>query len=77
MILALAVMAFGLGGVAWAGPSGDEPAVELVPEATIEEDSAWTFRFLIPTLLVMGALGVGLSVFIYVRNVKGRYRVAR
>ena len=56
---------------------GTEPAVVLSDPAPLEDDAAWTFRYLVPTLLVLSGLAIaGLFVW-YGLGVKGRYRVAR
>ena len=56
---------------------GTEPAVVLSDGGAEEDDPAWTFRYLVPTLLVASAIALlGLAVW-YGLGVKGRYRVAR
>ena len=56
---------------------GQEPAVVVSDGAVPADDPAWTFRYLVPTLLVLsGAALAGLVVW-YGLGVKGRYRVAR
>jgi hypothetical protein len=70
----------GVGAAAFAGedaPSRDTPAVTVGEPAAPPEDEAWTFRYLVPTLLAMSAVGLGITAFAYARRVKGRYRVAR
>ena len=58
-------------------PEGREPAVVLSEGGEVADDPAWTFRFLVPTLLALsGLVLVGLIVG-YGVGVKGRYRVAR
>lgn len=52
----------------------DEPAVVVPPETEGTEEQAWTFRFLVPTLLVAAIILVALSVRGY-RRLKTRYRV--
>jgi hypothetical protein len=59
-------------------PMGDNgPAVVLDQEAAPIEEEAWTFRFLIPTLI----LGTGAAVFAVVAGyglrVRARYRVTQ
>ena len=58
-------------------PAGPEPAVVLEGEPEALEEEAWTFRFLVPTLL----LGTGLAVFGVVAGyglrVRSRYRVTQ
>lgn len=72
IILSLSASAF-----AGEEPVRDAPAVTVTDPAGVEEDPAWTFRFLVPTLLAMGVLGVAATAIGYSRRVKGRYRVAR
>lgn len=53
-----------------------EPAVRVVPEAPIEVESAWTFRYLVPTSLVIALLVVvGSIVAYFVKVVRTRYRL--
>jgi hypothetical protein len=70
----------------WAAPAAlaqsevpDEPAI--VVEAEESEaggaDEAWTFRYLVPTVLVMAGLTVAATVVLYGVRVRGRYRVVR
>lgn len=69
-----------------------EPAVEAPPGigpderpeeerlAEVEdgiEDEAWTFRFLVPTALVISVLIVIATIIVYAVRVKARYRVAK
>jgi hypothetical protein len=78
--IAAIVLVFGVGGVAHAQdepPGRDAPAVTIGDPAPVDDDTAWTFRFLVPTLLAMTAVGIGLTVAAYARGVKGRYRVSR
>jgi len=51
------------------------PAVEAEEAAEDEDDQPWTSRFLVPTVLAMGALGVVAAFGYYVVRVRGRYRV--
>ena len=58
-------------------PAEGEPAVVIESGAEAAEEEAWTFRFLVPTLLGLTAVavvGVGLA---YGIRVRGKYRVAR
>jgi hypothetical protein len=71
------------------GASAQEPVFELTesesPRAPVEidaaaraeelEDAAWTFRYLVPTALVLSALIVLVVVGRYGIGVRGRYRV--
>ena len=53
-----------------------EPAVEVVEEAPAEEEQAWTFRYLIPTSLVIAVLVVvGSIVAYFLKVVRTRYRL--
>jgi hypothetical protein len=53
-----------------------EPAVEIVPEAPVEVEQAWTFRYLIPTSLVIALLVVvGSIVAYFLKVVRTRYRL--
>ncbi len=49
--------------------------VDNAPAAPAEE--AWTFRFLVPTLLLITGIGVVMVVARYGTRVLARYRVAR
>lgn len=51
------------------------PAVTVEDAAPAPEEDAWTFRFLIPTLIGATALAVGAVVIGYGVRVRGRYRV--
>jgi hypothetical protein len=78
-ILAAVVLSLGLG-TALAGegaPPSDGPAVTQAEPPALDEDEAWTFRYLVPTLLAMGVLAVAATALAYGRRVKGRYRLAR
>ena len=56
---------------------GTEPAIVVSDGGADEDDPAWTFRYLVPTLIVVSGLALlGLFVW-YGLGVKGRYRVAR
>jgi hypothetical protein len=53
----------------------DEPAVVIDNTEGLPTEPAWTFRFLVPTLMVLSlAMVVGLIVW-YQRGFIGRYRV--
>lgn len=56
---------------------GDEPVV-TVAEATEEDASGdeWTFRYLVPTAIVISAVIVVLVMVGYAIRVRGRYRVS-
>lgn len=77
LVLVLVVLAaLGLAGPALA-EEAPEPAVVVVDEAPPPEDSPWTFRFLVPTVLAMSGAALLVVVAAYGRRVKGRYRVVR
>ena len=53
-----------------------EPAVRVGPEAPAAAEQAWTFRYLIPTSLVIALLVVvGSIVAYFLRVVRTRYRL--
>jgi len=53
-----------------------EPAVEVLREAPAEVEQAWTFRYLIPTSLVIALLVVvGSIVAYFLKVVRTRYRL--
>lgn len=56
---------------------GEEPAVVVSDAGAAEDEPAWTFRFLVPTLLALSGLALVAVVVGYGVRVKGRYRVAR
>lgn len=59
----------------------DEPMTDVVPAVEADRSPAepdeqpWTSRFLVPTVLAVGALGVLAAFLFYVVRVRGRYRV--
>lgn len=55
-----------------------EPAVEIVREAPAEVEQAWTFKYLVPTSLVIALLVVvGSIVAYFVKVVRTRYRLVQ
>lgn len=58
-------------------PQAQEPVVSIVTEAEEGDDSAWTFRYLVPTAIVASAASVVLVVVLYGVRVRGRYRLKR
>jgi len=81
LFLALVCLALMLG-VAASGaqevPSGgDTPAVVVDDGAPVPTEDAWTFRFLVPTVLALSALIVVGTMVGYGVRVRGRYRVVR
>jgi hypothetical protein len=80
VVFAVLLLTLGVGAGALAGeeaPGRDAPAVTVGDEAATSDDEAWTFRYLVPTLLAMSVVGLGFTALAYSRRVKGRYRVAR
>lgn len=61
----------------------EEPAPEEGPAVIVDEEAeppaedAWTFRFLVPALLVMTGIALAGVVIAYRVRVQGRYRVSR
>ena len=55
----------------------EAPAVVLSDEAAQEDDAAWTFRYLVPTVLALSGLTLAPVLFSYGLRVRGRYRVVR
>ena len=52
------------------------PAIVIVEEVEVEEDSAWTYRFLIPTSVAIALLVIIGNVVQYFRQVtRKRYKV--
>lgn len=51
------------------------PAVLVEEDAAAPEEEAWTFRYLVPTLLGVTGIGVVAVVIGYGVRVRGRYRV--
>lgn len=60
-------------------PPADGPAIVVEAEGTdaATGEEAWTFRFLVPTVLVMAGLGIAGTIVLYGVRVRGRYRVVR
>lgn len=56
-------------------PEGQDPAVVIDDEEGAPEDVAWTFRFLVPTLLVLTLLLVVGLLVAYQLRLKRRYKV--
>lgn len=55
--------------------TGIVPAVEAPPLAEEEEEAPWTQRFLAPTVLALGVLGLVGSVVYYGVRIRARYHV--
>ena len=80
-LLALACLAFALG-VAPAiaqesPPPGGTPAVVVDEGAPVVAEPAWTFRFLVPTVLAVSGLVLAIAMIGYGVRLRGRYRVVR
>ena len=58
-------------------PSDGGPAVVIEDEKAEVEEEAWTFRYLVPTVLAIGAVTIIIMLLMYGLRVRGRYRVAR
>ena len=54
---------------------GPAVVVDTTPTPIVED--AWTFRFLVPTVLVVSGLALVGALAAYGVRVRGRYRVAR
>lgn len=55
----------------------EAPAVVISDENAQEDDTAWTFRFLVPTVLALSGLALAAVAFAYGFRLRGRYRVVR
>jgi len=79
LVLCAALLALGLTpALAQEDMTGeDAPAVVLETESEPPEEEAWTFRFLVPTLLVATAVAVPLVIVAYGVRVRSRYRVTQ
>jgi len=59
-----------------ASVSDVEPAVVVAPEAKVEPTPDWTYRYLIPASLVLGAVVILLTAIRYFSDVvRKRYRI--
>lgn len=58
-------------------PNAPRPAVEAPVEGEDEVEHPWTTRYLVPTFLLIGALGVLASLAFYGARIRARYRVVR
>lgn len=57
---------------------GEGPAIEAPQPPPVDDTLSWTYRFLIPTLLVLAVLVVVVTVVQYfLRVVRRRYRVVQ
>jgi len=55
--------------------SGIEPAVDVLPAEVDDEEQPWTARFLAPTVLALGVVGLVVATVVYGLRIRGRYRV--
>ena len=55
--------------------SGPPPAVVIEEGVAAVDDPAWTFRYLVPTLLVLAIAVIGIVLIVYALRIRGRYRV--
>lgn len=55
--------------------SGIEPAVDVPAPEVDEEEQPWTARFLAPTVLALGVVGLVAATAVYGLRIRGRYRV--
>ena len=76
MAVAMPAQAISLGPSTVAQQAQEEPAIVIDDSEGAPEDVAWTFRFLVPTLMALTlVLVVGLFVW-YQRGFNRRYRVS-
>lgn len=55
-----------------------EPAIAVPDDAPQEPDPEWSYRFLVPTALILGTVAVvGAVVMYFVRVTRNRYRVIK
>ena len=75
MLLLVAPAALAVGEVV---AQADVPAIEAPEPAPADDTPSWTYRYLIPTFLVLAVLAVVVTVVQYfVRVVGTRYRVVQ
>lgn len=77
-VLAVVTLALSLGAApAFAQETtGTEPAVVIEEPAPLPADEAWTFRFLVPTVLAMSGLALAATAVGYAAR-RRRYRLVR
>lgn len=51
------------------------PAVEAEAGEAEDEEQPWTARYLAPTVLAIGVLGLVAAALVYAARIRGRYRV--
>lgn len=68
----------GDGGATEAPAQAPEPAIAVPEDAPQEPDPEWSYRFLVPTALVLGTVAVvGAIIMYFVRVTRNRYRVIK
>ena len=68
----------GEGGATEAPAQAPEPAIAVPEDAPQEPDPEWSYRFLVPTALVLGTVAVvGAIIMYFVRVTRNRYRVIK
>lgn len=68
----------GDGGGAEAPAQAPEPAIAVPDDAPQEPDPEWSYRFLVPTALLLGTVAVvGAIIMYFVRVTRNRYRVIK
>ena len=68
----------GDGGAAEAPAQAPEPAIAVPDDAPQEPDPEWSYRFLVPTALLLGTVAVvGAIIMYFVRVTRNRYRVIK
>ncbi len=78
LVLAAAPATAGAEGSVLAWQDAPAPAVPVEEPPPAEDTPAWTFRYLIPTVLVIGGAAVVITVIQYfARVVRTRYRVVK
>ncbi|MDH3606328.1 MAG: hypothetical protein OER12_04975 [Acidimicrobiia bacterium] len=75
MAVAVPAQAATVGPSTVAQQAQEEPAVVIDDSEGLPEEAAWTFRFLVPTLLALTLALVAGLFFRYQRGFKGRYRI--
>ncbi|HSM01577.1 MAG TPA: hypothetical protein VK960_03925 [Acidimicrobiia bacterium] len=75
IVLALGAMPAASAGEGEAPSPESGPVVIVGEEAEPPAEDAWTFRFLVPTLLVLSGVVVAGVLVGYAVRIKGRYRV--
>ena len=78
LLLLAAILIAGVAPIAAAQEGGgSEPAIVISDDAGDADEPAWTFRFLVPTVLAISAIALVLTALLYGVRLRGRYRVVR